>query len=448
MKYLVLLLVSTVLLNIIPIKAQSISPIKADTVFAGYDSGVTSSLKIVNHGTSIIYNHDGKLYEMSALTYKLVREIVLDELNPVTKYDVDDNCKYIFYNTKLDTLTFVADYYTGKTIKTFQGSYFLTKDNIIVKTRKGNWISVFTIMKTNDFNPIDTFYYGVHFNDIEVAGISDCKTVYDKNIFLYKIHTQGIGSADGHSSEEWYKIDPVTLTPGKSMLKTENTSGYLFISKSGKYNAFYYSSVEMDNNHNTNHVDTKILILDTAFKNINSISENDLKKYYNDADFSLLTDVGFLNDRYMISSVKYNDGLKIVQNVQVYDIERKKAIKHIDFENYTSACYNDKFILSNKAGCFVTLTLEQVPVVEENKSTVGFNASYSNNNLILQSVKSESVDMKIINITGEVVELQNCVYLNEGSNTFQLNNQLANGLYFCIIKTPESIFSRKFMVIK
>lgn len=442
------ILIFGVLFNIPPLKSQSINPIKADTVFKGYDSGVTSSVKIVNHGTSIIYNHDGKLYEMSAVTYKELRQIQLEEVNPVTKFDIDENCKYIFYQTKSDTITFVADYNSGKTLQLLNGSTHVTKDYLYFeRKRDGGWSNWIYISKINDFTPIDTFrvinggdqQHGYH--------LAAYQTVFDKNILLFKTHTQALGSGDWFYANDWRKVDPVTFEVGQPMLGVQCTDGYLFTSKSGKYNGFYYSSVSIDNNHYPNHVDTEILILDSAFNNIYTISENDLKAYYNDAGFSLLGDINFLNDRFLISSIKYNNGTGMVQSLMVFDIQEKKSIKFIDFENYTSACYNDKFILSNKAGCFVTLTLEQLPVLEKKKPSDNLLVQYSNNNLVIQADISKGVDISIMNITGEVIESQNCIYVNEGLNTIHLNNQLANGLYFCIIKTPEAVYSRKFLVI-
>jgi hypothetical protein len=432
---LILMVLLAIAMNFSPAKSQSIVPIQADTVFKGYTSGETSSVKIINHGTSIIYNHSGKLYEMSATKYKPIREIMLDGIDPVTKYDVDDNCRYIFYNTGKDTITYVADFYTGKTIKTFHGRFFLTKDYLFLRTQQqGSWSGVnskYDILSIEDFGKIESFYISREGTDSDYLGVGSFVCIYDKNYLIFEIPHSNFRTGGNRTGTEWVAIDSATHSLKSTPFSTQ---GKLIASKTGRTFAYCASG--------------SINIYNESFKIIANINEDNLKKYYNDGDVRLLSDMNIIDDKYLISSIKYNNGTKIVQNVQVYDILEKKAVKFIDFENYTSACYNNKFIFSNKQGCLATLTLEQLPVLEKKEPTDNYFVQYSNNNLVIQAEESKGVDISIMNLTGERVESLNNFYLNEGSNTIELNTHLASGLYFYIIQTSENTFSRKFMVIE
>ncbi|MEI6089971.1 MAG: T9SS type A sorting domain-containing protein [bacterium] len=451
MKFSVLLILFfAILCFIAPSKAQNIRVIQADTIFKGYDSGVTSSLKIVNHGTSIIYNHDGKLYEINAITYEPIREIILDDSLTVTKFDIDENCKYIIYNTKVDTLTFVADYNTGTTVKVLHGIFYLTKDYLFLhlKDLRTTYYTNFNFAKYDIsnlslVNNISVKYDCLYNHTLSLGMI---KTVYYKNELILQTVARGSGSSEGHYVIKLYTVDFDSTKFNEIFKNLTQDYSNLYMSENGIFNVFYLKGYNEYPPYN--YVDTYLSIFNSNYKNIDGIKESSLIGMFNIDKESTYNDIIIINDRFLFFSVSQKDGKNVYKRILVYDLIEKKFIKIIDFSNYTSARYQDKFILSNKTGCLATLTFDQLPVLDNKNIAVGFNVSYSNNNLILQSNKSEGVDISIMNITGEVVETQYCVYLNEGSNTFQLNNQLANGLYFCIIKTPESISSHKFMVIK
>jgi hypothetical protein len=458
MKYpiFILMLLASIILIIVPAKSQSIRTIQADTIFKGYDTGETKSVKIVNHGTSIIYNHSGKLYEMSAITYEHIREIKLEDSLPVTKFSVDDNCKYIIYNTKSDTITLVADYNSGKTIKTIFGMCYLGYNYIYtVDFSNGPDISIIRY-NLSSLTPADTFVHKFETDNshslryknlinipntdnifLSIGGIFLGRGMFDMNYSYYKIDfandsVQGIDFTQNRTDEG----------TAYSVLSISEDLNYYVLEKSE-----YNTTEDADRKHITTCRETNFFVYVSNYKNVGDIKKSEIRKLLKDPELEFYFNGIIVENRYLVFGISRKIQAKSKNPIIIYDLKNNVPFALVDFD-VNSFSYDGKFIFSNYRGCLATLSLEQVPVQENNKLTNEYSVSYSNNNLLISSDANKLITISIMNITGEEVESINNIYLTEGSNTIPLNNNLANGLYFCIIQTPEATFSRKFMVIK
>lgn len=447
---LILILFSVIALNISPAKSQSIRMIQADTIFKGYDSGETSSVKVINHGTSLIYNHAGKLYEMSAITYEPIREIKLDESLPVVNFSVDENCKYLIYNTTVDSITIVANYNTGKTIKVLLGSYYMSKDYLFLlyyNTARGNnytvGISKFAKIAFSNLAPLDTFIYKFQVFGGFTPRLDGVRTIYNQNKLI--IGDGGIYSAQSYHvySTTWLIVDfeagsVINVDVGKAKRFSADYQNYLYLSKNGKY--------LVDIQYNLGKEDY-FFVYDSTHTYLYQILGSEIKKLINDQNLTFVRNTMIIDDKYLLFSVEQKIMNKIIRRTLVYDLEAQYPIRLIDFDNYAYD-YNNKLIFSNKPGCLATLGLEQVPVLEDEKLSDDYSVTYTNNILFITSQESRNAAITILDMTGSIVFTQKGICVNTGINSLNLPNQLSCGIYFCIIQTKEATILRKFMVIK
>lgn len=449
---LILILFSAIALNISPAKSQSIRMIQADTIYKGYDSGETSSVKFINHGTSFIYNHSGKLYEMNALTYEPTREIKLDNTEPVTNFSVDENCKYIIYNTNVDTITIVADYNTGKTIKTIRGRYYITKDNLFIYYGQGyvtdNVTYQFAKLRLYDLNSIDTFKVKVKTYSTFTPKLRRVNSIYKTNTII--VGTGGHGYyRDGYDAlTSWYLLNFETdsmeyFDISTSQFDKKDINCSLFVSNYAEYYAIsqsFYNSPQNDEN--------QFLIYNSNFKYLFRILQSELRKLTNDINLKLIFNAKIIDEKYIVFGIEQTINNVVLHRLMIYDLEAEYPIRIIDFDVNTFDYDSGKFIFSNKSGCLATLSLDQVPVLEVNKFSDDYSVNYSNNRLLISSQESKNADINILDITGSNIFTQKDICVNQGINSLNLNNQLSCGIYFCIIQTSEATISRKFMVVK
>jgi hypothetical protein len=450
------ILLFAILFAITPVKSQSIRTIQADTIFKGYESGETSSVKIINHGISLIYNHSGKLYEMSAITYEPVREIKLDESQPVTKFSVDGNCKYIIYNTNTDTITFVADYNTGKTIKTLKGTYYLGYHFIYIV--KGFHYPSSKIIRYSlaDLSPKDTLIYKLPIWSGFIPEFKNIRTIPNSEDII--VSTGGIYGERGNFDEPYsYNIVDFSTDSIRPIYLHQSSNGegsaysYLLISEDLKYNILekseYNTSEDENRNHITTYVDTDFFIHDSNYKYIDDIKESEIRKLFNDPTIRFQLNGIIVQNQYLAFGFSRLLGGITKNQIMIYDLNKKIVIAIIDF-NLKSFSFDNKFIFSNKSGCLATLSLDQVPVLEDKKLSADYSVNYTNNTLLITSQESKKADITILDMTGAIVFIQKDINVNSGISSFKIDNQLSCGIYFCIVQTPEAAISRKFMVIQ
>jgi hypothetical protein len=422
--------------------------VQADTVFQGFGGGSVSGIVFGPTGETVILMHDAQPVEINIKTKQIVREF-----EKVPNAQGDGSHTFIVNGFPYLVSSFNSSEILG--IKNFAG-------DVVWDLNTGKILKVLpNIMLLTDGNMNKYFTYWNHnfcSYDFEKFKLKDSFNL--DNIETYHIEWRGYGIIPNSNKVLIGANRYTEFTPGQKEYKQAELYLMDFDTKEFTKIPIPYESWQ------TNAQISGISVSETGKYKIVSLNIFNVDYYYfldknmnflykmTLSDFELLTNTDnifntalslTLTDDYLIFYISSND-LK-VRKMFSFDIQKKNILKYLSFIG--TGLYNrtsQKIALYGILGITGIYSLEALPVQDNSQLNQMENVQYKDSNLIINANLPERVDITITDYNGNLLHTQNDVFLQKGSNSIKINLPLANGIYFCVIKSIGGSNSFKFIV--
>lgn len=185
------------------------------------------------------------------------------------------------------------------------------------------------------------------------------------------------------------------------------------------------------------------------------------------ADNPVFDEIGVFKDSECVGALKF-EGYPL--NLQVYDdsspddysyvLYSKSKDNNLTERKYTSSAIdiNNK-VIDNGKHLFSVVSLTDgkegdTSVHPALSAMIYPNPMYGNANIEIKATGKSAVDISIYNLKGQLVRKINSTEVSKGSTSFVWDGktdngrQVAQGIYFCKIKSPNTLLTKKLIVIR
>jgi len=453
MKNIILFIIAVFIctLSITNAKAQTIPIVQADTVFQGFGGGSVSGIVFGPTGETVIVMHDAQPVEINIKTKQIVREFEKVPNSLGDQYLIMDKTRGLLsINTRCTELLGTKDFsgnvfwdmVTGKIIKTIPNVVLLSNGkqyySYIIKDKK-QYIGLFNI---------DTYKFidSVEFDQGWVMGE---QTRFSAGFGIIPNSNKvliGANGANYKGRSKLYVLDfdtkkyteiPIPYDDGQE----SSTITRINVSETGKY---FVVTMDVVNDL------TAYLFYDKDFKFVFKETRKHLNNLFDEAGIYLnFWETNFIHDDYLICPFEIWSvpEQQYFYYADFYSISEKSIKKRILFTKVDGIDYfENNIIIGNAFGIIGLLKFDALPVENDLRTKTIQNIQYKDNNLIINTTITDKVEIDLSDYNGGLLFSQKDVYLRSGVNTIKLNHPLANGVYFCLIKSTTESNSFKFMV--